>query len=58
MFCRKGNESFVSEDYDRAIELYTEALAQDPSLLECYAAKAQALIKTERFELAKRDADR
>eukprot|EP00088_Acartia_fossae_P024150 TRINITY_DN25111_c0_g1_i1.p1 TRINITY_DN25111_c0_g1~~TRINITY_DN25111_c0_g1_i1.p1 ORF type:complete len:399 (+),score=81.37 TRINITY_DN25111_c0_g1_i1:72-1268(+) len=55
---RKGNESFVSEDYDRAIELYTQALAQDGSIVECYAAKAQALIKKEQFQDAKREADR
>ena len=27
---RRGNESFVSEDYGRALELYTDALAQGP----------------------------
>jgi len=55
---KKGNESFVSEDYDRAIELYTSALSQDPTLLECYAAKAQALIRSEKYDVAKREADR
>jgi len=55
---KRGNECFVSEDYDRAIELYTAALEQDKLFAECYAAKAQAYIKTERFELAKKEANR
>jgi len=55
---KKGNECFVSEDYDRAIDLYSSALAQDPSLLECYAATAQAYIRSEKYDLAKREADR
>jgi len=55
---RKANENFVSEDYDRALELYSSALLQDPTIVECYAAKAQTYIKTERFELAKKEADR
>ena len=55
---RKGNEYFVSEDYDRAVELYADALAHDPSVTECYAASAQAYIKMERFQDAKKMADR
>jgi len=55
---KKGNECFVSEDYDRAIDLYTSALQQDPGMLECYAAKAQALIRSERYDQAKAAADR
>jgi len=55
---KKGNECFVSEDYDRAVDLYSSALAQDSSLLECYAAKAQAYIRSERYDRAKQEADR
>jgi suppressor of G2 allele of SKP1 len=55
---KKGNECFVSEDYDRAVDLYSSALAQDPGLLECYAAKAQALIRSEKYDQAKLEADR
>jgi len=55
---KKGNECFVSEDYDRAVDLYSSALAQDSSLLECYAAKAQAYIRSEKYDLAKQEADR
>lgn len=48
----------MSEDYDRAVELYADALAHDPSVTECYAASAQAYIKMERFQDAKKMADR
>jgi suppressor of G2 allele of SKP1 len=55
---KKGNEHFVSEDYDRAVELYMDAIAHDPSITECYAACAQAHIKKERYHEAKKIADR
>ena len=48
----------MSEDYGRAVELYADALAHDPTITECYAASAQAHIKMERFEDAKKMADR
>lgn len=41
-----------------AIDLYSSALAQDPSLLECYAATAQAYIRSENMTSPKREADR
>jgi len=55
---KNANECFVSEDYDRSIELYSSSLSQDPSMVQCYAAKAQAYIKKEQYELAKKEADR
>ena len=54
----KGNESFVNEDYSQACELYTAALQTDPLYTEALVARAHALIKTEKFEDAKKDADK
>ena len=48
----------MSEDYDRSIQLYTASINQDPTVIQCYAAKAQAFIKTEKYELAKQEANR
>jgi len=55
---KQANECFVSEDYDRSIQLYTASINQDPTVIQCYAAKAQAFIKTEKYELAKQEANR
>jgi len=55
---KRGNECFVSEDYERALDLYTRALAQDPAILEVYAAKAQAFLKLDKFAQAKEIADK
>jgi len=54
----KGNEAFVSENYDLAIELYTSALSQEPLFGDCLVARAHAYIKADKFDLAKKDADR
>ena len=54
----KGNESFVNEDYSKACELYTAALQTEPLYTDALVARAHALIKTEKFEDAKRDADK
>ena len=54
----KGNESFVNEDYSKACELYSAALQTDPLYIEALVARAHAFIKTEKFEDAKKDADK
>jgi len=54
----KGNEAFVADDYKSAADLYTAALAQDPQFTDCMVARAHAYIKLDRFQDAKKDADR
>jgi suppressor of G2 allele of SKP1 len=54
----KGNEAFVAENYQSAIDLYTSALNLEPPFVDCLVARAHAYIKAEKFELAKKDADK
>lgn len=54
----KANEAFVADDYNSAIDLYTQALEQDPTYADCMVARAHAFIKKDRFQEAKKDADR
>jgi len=54
----QGNEAFVNEDYLGARELYTLALAQHPLFADALVARAHALIKTDKFLEAKKDADK
>lgn len=57
-FYSKGNEAFVSETYPVAIELYTSALGLEPHFADCMVARAHAYIKSDKFDLAKKDADK
>lgn len=57
-FYSKGNEAFVSETYPAAIELYTSALGLEPHFADCMVARAHAYIKSDKFDLAKKDADK
>jgi suppressor of G2 allele of SKP1 len=57
-FYSKGNEAFVSESYPAAIELYSSALGLEPHFAECMVARAHAYIKADKFDLAKKDADK
>jgi len=57
-FYSKGNEAFVSENYPAAIELYTSALGLEPHFADCMVARAHAYIKSDMFDLAKKDADK
>ena len=57
-FYSKGNEAFVNEDYKTAVEQYSSALGLDPVLAEALVARAHALIKTDKYEDAKKDADK
>ena len=54
----QGNEAFVNEDYSGAVELYTNALALHQHFADALVARAHALIKTDKYEEAKRDADK
>jgi len=54
----KGNEAFVAENYQEAIEQYSNALSFDPHFVDCLVARAHAYIKAEKYELAKKDADK
>ena len=56
-FYSKGNEAFVSETYSSAVELYTSALSLEPHFADCLVARAHAYIKSDKFDLAKNDAD-
>lgn len=57
-FYSKGNEAFVSENYPTAIDLYTSALGLEPHFADCMVARAHAYIKSDKFDLAKKDADK
>jgi len=54
----KGNESFVGENYAEAVDYYTSALSLDPHFADCLVARAHAYIKSDKFDLAKKDADK
>ena len=46
----------MNEDYTKAVSLYTAALQTEPLYTDTLVARAHALIKTEKFEEAKKDA--
>jgi suppressor of G2 allele of SKP1 len=54
----QGNEAFVNEDYRGAIELYSGALTHHPLFADALVARAHALIKTDQYGEAKKDADK
>ena len=54
----KGNESFVNKDYTKAVSLYTPTLQTEPLYTDALVARAHTLIKTKKFEEAKKDADK
>lgn len=54
----QGNEAFVSENYNLAIELYSSALQLEPCYSDCLVARAHAYIKADKFDKAKEDADK
>ncbi|XP_021364370.1 protein SGT1 homolog [Mizuhopecten yessoensis] len=51
----RGNDEFVNENYQKALELYTEAISVEPDKDEAYSHRAQAYIKLEQFKDAERD---
>ena len=71
----KGNEAFVNDDYQGAIDLYSNALGKfvelitiltnlylhqglEPMYADALVARAHAYIKTDKYEAAKKDADK
>ncbi|GAQ83404.1 SGT1B homolog [Klebsormidium nitens] len=46
---RKGNALFVDEDYDAALECYTQGVEMDPGNASLYASRAAAHLKLENF---------
>jgi len=54
----KGNEAFVNDDYQGAIDLYSNALGLEPMYADALVARAHAYIKTDKYEAAKKDADK
>lgn len=53
--CREANEKYVDEDYQRAVELYTEALGLDSKRDDIYCHRAQAQLQLGNFEEAADD---
>ena len=54
----KANEAFTNENYQKAVEMYSEALGHDPLNVDYLCARAHAYIKMDNFETAKVDANR
>jgi tetratricopeptide (TPR) repeat protein len=50
-----GNDAMKENDYPRAIELYTEAIALDPSNMMFFNNRAQAFLKMSDFSAAEAD---
>lgn len=55
-FKNQGNEAMKMGSNDKAIELYTRAIACDPTNILFYNNRAQAYIKSAQFDLAEIDA--
>jgi len=55
--CRDANEKYVDEDYQRAEQLYTEALGIDSTRDDIYCHRAQARLQQANFEGAAKDCD-
>lgn len=53
----QGLKAFNSSNYSAAIDLYTEALAQNPECLEYYVKRSIAYQRSSQHELALRDAE-
>ncbi|XP_033742093.1 protein SGT1 homolog [Pecten maximus] len=54
----RGNDEFVNENYQKALELYTEALTKEPDKEEAYSHRAQVYIKLEQFKEAEQDSEK
>lgn len=46
---KKAKEAFVDDDFELAVDLYTQALELDPTNALLYADRAQAYIKLDSF---------
>eukprot|EP00802_Teleaulax_amphioxeia_P008239 Tamp_08247.p1 GENE.Tamp_08247~~Tamp_08247.p1 ORF type:complete len:361 (+),score=125.18 Tamp_08247:228-1310(+) len=54
----EANSVFVDEDYETALELYTQAVAAAPACADLYVARAQVHLKKEDFTSAIADANK
>ncbi|XP_076446106.1 protein SGT1 homolog [Babylonia areolata] len=54
----KANDEYISENYKRAVELYTEAMSQDPNSEDALVNRAQAYLKLDQYEDAIQDCDK
>ncbi|KAL8616757.1 hypothetical protein ACOMHN_017794 [Nucella lapillus] len=54
----KANDEYISENYQRAVELYTEAVSQDPNSEEAWVNRAQAHLKLNHYQDAVKDCDK
>ena len=46
---KRAKEAFVDDNFDLAVDLYTQALDMDPTNADLYADRAQANIKLDNF---------
>lgn len=53
---QRANAAFVDEDYDTAVQIYTEAIAADPTLTAAYSARAAVYLKQSKHREALQDA--
>ena len=54
---KKASEAFMDEDFEQAVELYTQAIRDDPKNATLFVKRAQANIKLENFTDAVADAN-
>ncbi|XP_008795025.2 protein SGT1 homolog [Phoenix dactylifera] len=55
---KRAKEAFVDDNFDLAVDLYTQALDMDPKNADLYADRAQANIKLDNFTEAVADANK
>ncbi|KAK0045984.1 suppressor of G2 allele of SKP1 [Biomphalaria pfeifferi] len=56
--CGKGNEEYVNENYDKAVELYTEALNLDDKRDDIYCHRAQGYLQLKKYSDAVLDCEK
>lgn len=54
----KANDEYVSENYQRAVALYTEAVSEDPNSEDALVNRAQAQLKLNHYQDAIEDCDK
>ncbi|XP_073115097.1 protein SGT1 homolog isoform X2 [Elaeis guineensis] len=55
---KRAKEAFFEDEFERALDLYSQALELDPKNADLYADRAQAYIKLQNFTEAVADANR
>ncbi|KAJ6370659.1 hypothetical protein OIU77_001216 [Salix suchowensis] len=55
---KKANEAFIDDHFELAVDLYTQAIALDPTNPDLFADRAQANIKLNKFTEAVADASK